>query len=459
MMRPVVVVHAFMWGCVLSRDTCTRVPPQGHSGPHAPPGPTPTISSPDVSRKLCLQRIVSIADRPTTSASPELPDARPLDPRVRDAIAMSLPLQHLRDAENCLQHTRLRPDDDWPISVPPELVPDFPILLGNIRIAASETPAGFNEYQIAIREVARNRRRLKAHWTTYQDAWSPSRWMHARSLEVYYEDEEADRFLASPLAVVVAEEADERTFFLLWQLCTLYEAGLATTSVELTVVRGAPRLKLAILLQAAAFALDARLDAGLDGGDWIDEDDFDAALAGDRPNHATDAFKALRRLVHGMLLRPTAETGVTLGPDACLETMNGYNGVRLPDVQGNSASAPAVSSSSSSSSLPPLYTAASSATTSSSSCPATPPATSPPATSPPATSPPATSPPATSPPPTEADFDLSSLLESISTSTIDAPRLPAAALSGLREDCRLHPFQEAKPRRSNRSRRRRAEAS
>ena len=153
-------------------------------------------------------QVVGVPSRASGSDRRAQHRGAPLHP-APDVITIWLPLQHLRDADNRLQHTRLQPNEDWPISISPELEPDFPILLGCIGpLVATETPAGFGAFQAATR----NKKGLTAHWMTDIEAWSPSRWMHARALEVYYEDEEPDDEddePKSPLAVVIAEENDE----------------------------------------------------------------------------------------------------------------------------------------------------------------------------------------------------------------------------------------------------------
>ena len=87
-----------------------------------------------------------------------------------------------------------------------------------------------------------------------------------------------------------------------------------------------------VVLEPGAFTFDRRLAAGLEGGEWIDSDEYESALAGERPVGCRDAQKALRRLLQGMAAEPEA-SGLRFGPDSCEATMNNYAGIRRQDVQ------------------------------------------------------------------------------------------------------------------------------
>ena len=346
----------------------------------------------------------------------------------------ALPLQNLRDEADRLDHERLMPGAEWPNNVPPPLPVQTPLLAGKCFFAANRAPRGPRAIQRALSGACAH----KIVWRT-GSGWSPWRWAQPRVLCVYQEED--DEKSEEPIVTVEAAEGDSQTFFTLFQMCQLdgaYEhvrdwpgfwnepADVASTWECADGAKGAahagcrcmPLVSLAIgleasqtastpatvaisvILEAGAFELDRRLAAGCDGGGWADADEYESALQGDRPNVQRDLQKALRRLLLGMVQRADA-SGLRLGPDSSQATMNGYAGVTEAEVTG--------------------------ATTATASSEAG----------------------AAPTPPSTADFDLGALLESVSTHEGDAsasphgaPPLPAAALAGLNESTRLHPFQE-----------------
>ena len=171
-------------------------------------------------------------------------------------------------------------------------------------------------------------------------------------------------------------------------------------------------------MEAGAFELDRRLSAG--PSEWSDaSDEYEAALVGERPNSASDTSKALRRLLLGMIEQPE-QSGLELGPDSCLRTMNNYSGVSTEDVESSAATSAASSAASSSTTA-----AATSGSISSSGSGGGSGGSGGGSSS-------------------EESFDLGRLLESVSTHKERSapPSLPAALLSGLRENTRLHRYQE-----------------
>ena len=284
--------------------------------------------------------------------------------------SLLLPLLHLRDADNRLQHARLQPNEEWPVAVPPSSPPCFPLLVGFKSFEVTSMPRGEKALQEALSTP------LDIEWVTDSQAWSPSTWMHPRTLHIYAAGD--DPAEVEPLATVEASRGDERTFFTLYQLCQLDHAiehvtnwpsfyspatdKVSTVACEekargrahascrcMKVVSLNADLELAaathpagakvtvsVYLEAGAFELDRRLSAG--PAEWSDaHDEYEAALVGDRPNSASDTSKALRRLLLGMLEQPE-QSGLKMGPDSCLRTMNGYAGVREVDVASSSSS-------------------------------------------------------------------------------------------------------------------------
>ncbi len=369
-------------------------------------------------------------------------------------MQLALPLASLRDEHDALDTSRLLPGMPWPNNVCPPTPVTFPLLAGRRVFEATEV----REQEAA--RVIKTKSSLRIVWQI-GNGWSPCRWAHPRVLCVYEAaDDAAD---AEPLVTVEAAEGDTDTFFTLFQMGSLdgsfehvrdwpsfWDPGdaastwvcgeatkgsahancrcmpLVSISVSLEAVApagaaGRVGVVVSVSLEAGAFELDRRLAAGSAGGGWADEDEFQSALLGDRPNGSRDLQKALRRLLLGMARRPD-ESGLRLGPDSCLATMNRYAGVRESDVDlthgaagGSSGGSSDGGGGSSSSSSSGTGSAAAAAV-------------------------------ASPPPPPTAAFDLGALLESISTRDAEssglAPPLPAATLSGLRECTRLHPFQE-----------------
>ena len=128
-----------------------------------------------------------------------------------------LPLLHLRDADNRLQHSRLQPNEDWPVAVPATSPPPcFPLLVGFTSFAATDLPRGEKAFKKALSTP------LEIIWVTDSHAWSPSDWMHPRTLAVYSAGEDPDE--VEPLATVAAARGDERTFYTLYQLCQIDSA-------------------------------------------------------------------------------------------------------------------------------------------------------------------------------------------------------------------------------------------
>lgn len=87
-------------------------------------------------------------------------------------------------------------------------------------------------------------------------------------------------------------------------------------------------------LHEGAFELDKRIDRwrneGERSGVFVDQEDFEAARAGERPAEARDVNKALLRLLSQMA--KTEGSGLSFGPDCCLHTMNRFGGVAKEDV-------------------------------------------------------------------------------------------------------------------------------
>jgi len=201
---------------------------------------------------------------------------------------------------------------------------------------------------------------------------------------------------------------------------------IMTVRVKPAAASGAPpTVELDLALGPAALALDRRLAAGRAGGDWLDDDEWEAALVGDRPvAGGSQAFKTLRRLLCDLAARPGST--LTRGPDACDATMNHYAGVRRAEVTGCTASQPEAGTRDPQDALPAAPSAVAggaggagarwrrggggggNAR-------------------------------ARAQDAQEVEFDLGKLLESISTP--GARPSASSKLGGLREDCALHPFQ------------------
>ena len=343
--------------------------------------------------------------------------------------APTLPLQHLRDENGVLDHHLLGPQEPWPtcdtsLTVSLEGEKGTPGLhVGQLSFSATEMPRGMR--------FNRNKK-MRAEFRAV-DAWSADGLITQREMLIYYSDDGPDE---DPIAIVGARErmsGEHQPFWTLFNLAQLSqpekaeqweevweEADLPFLDEEgktmprvLLHVRMArpegsvgvdvmPTITIDVALGPAVFLLDRRLSAGTMRGKWIDEEEYENALVGERQSaQARDGFKALRRLLLYMVSCGQA-TGLRLGPDTCEATMNGYAGVRKADVLGKVPEATGAGGSSRSCSLQPKA----------------------------------------------ADFDLGRLLESISTkggesrTGVEAETLSADALSGLREDCNLHAFQQ-----------------
>ena len=344
----------------------------------------------------------------------------------------TLPLQHLRDEDGVLDHRLLGPEEAWPTSdtscaVSLQGEDGAPGLhVGQLSFTVTEMPRGtcFNRD-----------REMRVEFIQCRGAWIPDASAQprttARLLCIFYSDDKPKK---KPIAVVEARGGEHQKFWTLFQLALLNQPAKAdpksqhiweeadlpfqdkkSKSMPRVLLRARmarpegsadamPTVTLEVALGPAAFILDRWISAGAKHGNWINEEEYENALVGERPVRALDAFKALRRLLLHMASCEQA-TGVRLGPDTCEETLNGYAGVRKADVLDKQPP----EASGTGSSRPPSHK------------------------------------------PAAQDFDLGRLLESISTKGGAAPPsvaaealggLRAEALSGLREDCNLYTFQQ-----------------
>ena len=254
-----------------------------------------------------------------------------------------LPYPLLRDADNALDASRLRPDEAWPAPARPPRPPTVAAL------GVLELRAAWNVPRSAAP------RRLTARIGV--DGWernyySADGWTRARYVMLgdaswgdknYYLDDDGryHDFKSEAVCTAGPEQGDAATFWALFQLEDCLAHGLV--EIDAVGVDDRRRVRLELSATAKAFALDAKLE--LEPGQrgfkpaWRTVENRDDARAGDVAGQGQQSgWRSFNRLLRSLCVAEggraendagtlAVEAGPALGEDACDATLNGFLGV------------------------------------------------------------------------------------------------------------------------------------